>query len=91
MINVGSIESNMKAFLGITIDMNLNLDDHVHSLCKKVCQKLNAFSQVAPFMNVNKRKTIMAAFIESQLGYCPLVWMFHSRKTNNENKTAYMK
>ena len=25
----------------------------------------------------------MKAFIESQFGYCPLVWMFHSRTLNN--------
>ena len=26
----------------------------------------------------------MKAFIESQFGYCPLVWMFHSRNRNNK-------
>ena len=26
----------------------------------------------------------MIAFIESQFGYCPLVWMFHSRSLNNK-------
>ena len=26
----------------------------------------------------------MKAFIESQFGYCPLVWMFHSRSLNNK-------
>ena len=25
----------------------------------------------------------MKAFINSQFGYCPLVWMFHSRQLNN--------
>ena len=25
----------------------------------------------------------MKAFIASELGYCPLVWMFHSRKLNS--------
>ena len=25
----------------------------------------------------------MKSFIESQFGYCPLVWMFHSRSLNN--------
>ena len=25
----------------------------------------------------------MRAFISSQFGYCPLVWMFHSRRLNN--------
>ena len=34
-------------------------------------------------MNRNKRRTITKAFIIAQFGYCPLVWMFHSRTLNN--------
>ena len=34
---------------------------------------------LAPFMNVNIRGIILIAFIESQFGYCPIVFMFHSR------------
>ena len=51
---------------------------------KKACQKLNALVRLAPFMNVDKKRMIMKAFIESQFGYCPLVWMFHSRSFNNK-------
>ena len=29
-------------------------------------------------------RTLMKAFIESQFNYCPLTWMFHSRKLNNK-------
>ena len=68
--------------LGITIDRNLRFDDHDINLCKKACKKI--LSRLAPFMNVNKRRIIMKAFIESQFGYCPLVWMFHSRNLNNK-------
>ena len=32
---------------------------------------------------MNKLRIIMKAFIESQFGYCPLIWMFHSRTLNN--------
>ena len=38
-------------------------------------------------MGTNMESVLMNAFIESQFGYCPLIWMFHSRgfnsKTNN--------
>ena len=34
-------------------------------------------------MNFVQRKIIMNSFIASQFGYCPLVWMFHSRALNN--------
>ena len=26
----------------------------------------------------------MNAFVESQFNYCPLIWMFHSRRLNNK-------
>ena len=35
-------------------------------------------------MSLEKRRTLMKAFIESQFNYCPLTWMFHSRKLNNK-------
>ena len=34
-------------------------------------------------MNLAQRRSIMKAFICSQFGYCPLVWIFHSRKINS--------
>ena len=40
-------------------------------------------ARLANFMNENQRKTIMRAFITSQFGYCPLIWMHHSRSLNN--------
>ena len=40
-------------------------------------------------MNVAQRRSIMKAFICSQFGYCPLVWMFHSRKMNNRVKSLH--
>ena len=33
-------------------------------------------------MTLAQRKIIMKTFIISHFGYCPLVWMFHSRKLN---------
>ena len=35
-------------------------------------------------MNVDKKRMIVKAFIESQFRYCPLVWVFHSRSRNNK-------
>ena len=40
-------------------------------------------SWVCNFLSLSQRKTIMKSFVSSQFGYCPLVWMFHSRKLNN--------
>ena len=34
-------------------------------------------------MDLAKRKSLMKAFITTQLNYCPLTWMFHSGQLNN--------
>ena len=75
--------SNCEKLLGIKLDNMLTFDSHVAELCNKASQKLHALSRVSQYMNTNQRKLVMHAFISSQFGYCPLVWMFHSRKLNN--------
>ena len=35
-------------------------------------------------MNIKKKKVLMKAFFMAQFSYCPLTWMFHSRKLNNK-------
>ena len=75
--------SSHQKLLGICFNSNFRFDDHVASLCKKASQKLNAPTSTAQYMNLAKRRSIMKAFICSQFRYCPLVWMFHSRKINN--------
>ena len=35
-------------------------------------------------MDIQKRRTLMKSFITSQFGFCPLIWMFHSRGLNNK-------
>ena len=66
VIDGSSIETNTKGvFLGITIDKDLKFDDHINSLCKKACQKLNALARLAPYMKVEKKRTItMKAFTD---------------------------
>ena len=68
--------------LGITIYNKLNLNEHVSNICDKVSQKLHILARVV-FINTDKLRILMKAFIESQFNYCPLVWMFHSRTLNN--------
>ena len=50
---------------------------------KKVSLKLHALLRISPYLNTEKLRKIMKAFIESQFSYCPLIWMFHSRTLNN--------
>ena len=70
--------------LGIKIDNKLNFNEHVSKLCKKGNQKLHALASISKYMNKDKLKVIMKAFITSQFNYAPLTWMFHSRTLNNK-------
>ena len=76
--------SQKEILLGINLDSELKFEDHVNFTCKKASQKLYALARIAPFMDLKQRRNIMKAFFEFQFGYCPLIWMFHSRRLNNE-------
>ena len=68
--------------LGITLDNKLKFNKHVSNLCKKASPKLHALCRISQYMNTGQKRIIMKAFIHSQFGYCPLVWIFHSRELN---------
>ena len=51
-------------------------------MSKKAGQKLNALSRIASCMTFDQRRLILNSFITSDSPYCPIVWMFHSRKLN---------
>ena len=70
--------------LGLKIDDKLNFNEHVSKLCKKGNQKIKALARISKYMNKDKLKLIMKAFITSQFYYAPLTWMFHSRTLNNK-------
>ena len=74
--------SDTQKLLGITIDNELKFDIHVANLCKKASQKLHALARISKYMSLRQRRIIMKSFINSQFGYCPIVWMFHSRTLN---------
>ena len=74
---------NSVKLLGVTIDNKLTFKDHVSNICKKASQKLHVLARISNYMSQDKLRVLMKAFIESQFGYCPLIWMFHSRTLNN--------
>ena len=74
--------SNEGEILGVTIDRKLSFHQHVKKMCRKG-QKLSALLGLSPYLNTNKRKTICTTMVKSQLNYCPLVWMFCPRRSNN--------
>ena len=72
--------SNCEKFLGVHFDDQLKFDFHIEMLCKNANRKLHGLASVTPYMNPSKKQILMNAFFDSQLNYCPLILMCHSRK-----------
>ena len=76
--------SKFEKLLGIKFDSKLNFNSHIHDICQKAGQKLNAISRITPCMDFAERHLLVNAFFYSQFSYCQLVWMCHNRTNNNK-------
>ena len=63
---------NVENLLKNDIDSTLTLENHINKICKKLV-KMYTFPRISPYMALEKRRTIIGAFISSLLGYYPLV------------------
>ena len=77
-------ERDEEKLLGVIIDKKLTFKTHVDSLCKKASQKLHALARISTYMGKPHLELTMNTFIMSHFSYCPLVWMFHDRASNNK-------
>ena len=75
--------SNEEKILRVTIGRKLTFHQHTKKMCRKAGQKLRALLRLSPYLDTNKRKRIYTAMVKSQFNYCPLVWMFCPRRSNN--------
>ena len=82
-------ESKTVKLLEITIDKELKFDKHINQVCSMANKKLNVLSRMRSFLSAEKQKIIFKSFIESQFKYCPLTWMFCSRKSNDKINGLY--
>ena len=46
-------------------------------------KKIQVFARIFPYIPQTQKRLLMNAYFMSQFGYCPLVWMNHSRTLNN--------
>ena len=76
--------SYQEKLLGVTLDKELKFDKHLLSICKKAGAKVTALGRLVKIVPFEKKKLLMNSFIQSQFSYCPLLWMFCSRKLNRK-------
>ena len=81
--NILMENSKKQKILGVIIDNKLNFKSHISELCKKASQKIAALSRLSSYLHNSEKKLIFNSIIKSQFSYCPLVWMFCSRTSNN--------
>ena len=75
-VNIGTSQienGKYEKLLGANSDSKLSFEKHLNIICGKARAKINALGRVAPFMNIEKRRTIMNAFFNSQFNNCPLI------------------
>ena len=61
----------------------MKLDEHLANICIKTNRKLTVLTKVRKYLDFTKVILLCKSFFESLIKYCPLTWMFYSRKTNN--------
>ena len=52
-------------------------------MCKKAAQKLGVLNRIPSLLDSEKKRLVFNATIKSHFNYCPLIWMFSSRRSNN--------
>ena len=75
--------SKEEVALGVGIDNKLTFDSHIKNICRNAGQKLVALLRIKNYLNSSQKKLVFSGMIKSQFYYCPLIWMFSSRKANN--------
>ena len=76
--------SSHENILGVTIDNKLSFDEHIINICKTANKKLNALSRINHYMKQNQKEILLSSFIISHFSYCPLIWMFCSKKSTKK-------
>ena len=64
-----SFSSSVRS-LGVTLDQNLSLQQHVSNICKSAYLELRRISSVRHYLSTDATKTLVCAFVLSKIDYC---------------------
>ena len=86
-INIGDNQlssSKYEELLGIIIGNKLTFEERLLNIGQNLNQKIYALAGISKYMPQKKFRIAMKAFVTLQFAYCPLIWMFHSRRINHK-------
>ena len=76
--------------LGIVIDNNFNFKSHIwRRYVKKLTKNSVLYREFEKLTTPTQRKKLINSFINSELTYCPFVWMFSSKRCYKRNKKIH--
>ena len=81
--NILMENSKEQKILGFVIGSKLNFKSYISELCKKPSQKIAALSRLSSYPHDAEKKLIFNSIIKLQFSYCPLVWIFCKKTSNN--------
>ena len=70
--------------LGVHIDSKLTFNLHIDIICKSASNQLIAIVRLKRYLGHGERFVHVNSFIYSHFNYCPLVWMFSSKRSLNK-------
>ena len=67
--------------LGVCIDEKLTFNEHIKRVCTKASRQISALQRLSGVLDLDSRKVVYKCFILANFDFCPLVWLFTSRKS----------
>ena len=74
------VVSNVK-MLDVHNDRKLNFNLHIDIICKSTLNQLNALVRLKTDLGPDERFVLLSSFIYPNFSYCPLLWMFSSKRS----------
>ena len=71
--------TKQKKVFGV-LNNTLNFATHLLNTTKNANKKFNALTPVQKYMTTDQKKLMFFSFIKSQFTYCPLIWMFCTKR-----------
>ena len=74
--------SQQEMILRLAIGNKLFFDNYKKYIFRKATQNVR-ISRISSYLDLKQKEILFKGMIRSHFSYCPFVWMFSSRKSNN--------